>query len=358
MAGLEPGSVVCVTGSTGFIGSHVVEQLVRAGYRVRAVVRNPDDAEKNGPLLRFVAEGSVTLWRADLMEEGSFDAAFEGVDAVVHTAAVVELGRVGDPQREVVDPSVTGVSNVLQSVQRNSHSVRYFIHTSSVAAIHQRHRHGILLDETCWNDWATLASDPYGYAKTEAEKLVWEFAKKHARKIRVRALNPCVVLGPVKTKAHTKSSTIFLRESIYNNPVPPIWACYVDVRDVGLAHVRALQLVTDEPHRFVLASDSPSMQASELGAIAQRELPQYQLRTPPKYSPMIIWLLVILSYIPVFGRFVLNPLERSALTWRERLNNEKAKRMLKLKFRPLSETCRDGVISIIEGGYVKPKPRN
>jgi nucleoside-diphosphate-sugar epimerase len=244
---------------------------------------------------------------------------------------------------------------VLNSVA-NSPSIKTLVHTSSIAAIQNRGSHKIF-DESSWNTWATLETDPYGFAKTEAEQLVWEWAKQNRSGVKIRIMNPTVVLGPVQTKAHTKSSTVFFREAVYGNSVEPFWATTVDVRDVALAHVRALELDQDAPHRFLLANDSAAICMSQIGGIAQSELPEFKLQTPPKYSPMVVWLLVLLSLIPVIGKFFLTDLQRSALTYREKVSNKKSKTMLKMKYRPLSETVKDGVQSVIDGGYVKPKRR-
>jgi hypothetical protein len=75
------------------------------------------------------------------------------------------------------------------------------------------------------------------------------------------------------------------------------------------------------------------------------------------YSPFFVWLLVLLSMLPLIGGFILNNLERSALTWREKLSNKKAKTMLKIRFRPLNQTVKDGVQSVIDQGFAKPKLR-
>ncbi len=377
--------VVAVTGASGYIGSFVTTALRDAGYLVRACVRDPANKEKVGHLQGL--EG-VELFAADLFAEGSYAKAFDGADAVVHCAAVVEIARVKvreqsvaacdrkmtaffqDAQREVVDPSVKGVTNVLACL---GPSVRTFVHTSSIAAIHQRDKTGNVLTEADWNDWATLDRDPYGFAKTQAEKVVWEWAKQHSGRVAVRVINPSVVLGPVQCKLHTKarrvvlvfffslfaqSSTVFCREAVYGNKVVPMLASYVDVRDVARAHVLALELPREGDsgvQRFIVTSDAPAFRASEIGAIAQAQLPQYVLRTPPRYPPWLVWLLVLLSY--VFGSLVLSPMERSGLTWHEELSNKKAKAVLGLRFRPVEETIRDGVQSVIDGGYAKPKTR-
>ena len=261
--------------------------------------------------------------------------------------------------KTVLRASVEGVGNVLNAISKNS-SIQTFVHISSEAAVHRRQcRTGTTFSEADWNDWATMSNDPYGYAKTEAEKLVWEFSKNCPARLRIRILNPCVIIGPVMAKRHTKASAVFLREAIYNNSVAPAYVKFVDVRDVAVAAQKALELQTAETHRFLLAADAPAMRLSDLGDIAQRQLPQYQLRTPARFSPVFVWILVLISSVlyalPLVGRFFLGPLERSTLIWREELATGKAKRMLGVRFRPIEDTVKEGVESMIDQGFVKPK---
>ena len=80
-----PGAAVCVTGATGFIALHLVEQLLSAGYRVRAAVRS-DDPAKLAPLQALAPLGDLEVVSGcDLMVEGSFDAAVADVDVCFHT---------------------------------------------------------------------------------------------------------------------------------------------------------------------------------------------------------------------------------------------------------------------------------
>ncbi len=126
------------------------------------------------------------------------------------------------------------------------------------------------------------------------------------------------------------------------------------------------------------------MRPSDLGRIAQEQLPQYRLATPPKYPAWLVQLLLLLSWLPIIGQFILSPLNRNALvsaaaclfacvrvclvfcrltcptppqTWKDKLDTSKAKKELGITFRPLAVTVKDGVMSVIDGGYAKPKRR-
>jgi uncharacterized protein YbjT (DUF2867 family) len=71
---------VLVTGGSGFVASHLVQQLLERGYRVHATVRSVANTAKMAPLqaMRDRFPGSLELFEADLLAEGSFDQAMDG----------------------------------------------------------------------------------------------------------------------------------------------------------------------------------------------------------------------------------------------------------------------------------------
>lgn len=85
-------TTVCVTGATGYLASSLVKSLLDKGYTVHATVRDPENKAKVGHLLNIPEAGEkLKLFRADLLEEGSFEAAFDGCDGVFHVASPVDF---------------------------------------------------------------------------------------------------------------------------------------------------------------------------------------------------------------------------------------------------------------------------
>ncbi|HJQ91161.1 MAG TPA: NAD-dependent epimerase/dehydratase family protein, partial [Acidimicrobiia bacterium] len=123
-------SPVLVTGASGFIGSHIVQQLLEGGYRVRGTVRNPVKTRAEGHLTGLSgADERLELFAADLLTQGAFDDAVRDCEYVIHTASPYAID-VADPQRDLVDPAVRGTISVLESC-REIDSMRRVVLTSS-----------------------------------------------------------------------------------------------------------------------------------------------------------------------------------------------------------------------------------
>ncbi|XP_010511583.1 PREDICTED: cinnamoyl-CoA reductase 1 [Camelina sativa] len=250
------GKVVCVTGAAGYIASWIVKLLLLRRYTVRATVRNPLDTKKTKHLLQLDgASERLKLFKADLMEEGSFDEAIEGCDGVFHTASPV-LFNVTDPQTELIDPAVNGTLNVLKTCAKSS-SVKRVILTSSTASTGSPDPN-VLVDETVFND-ASLCyqmKEWYAYSKILAEETGCRFAKENG--IDLVVMNPGNVIGPVMQPTLNYSIKVIV--DLMNGKIP-VYSCYyrfVDVRDVSLAHIKAFE-VPSASGRYIIVDPDVSM---------------------------------------------------------------------------------------------------
>ncbi|KAK1374584.1 Tetraketide alpha-pyrone reductase 2 [Heracleum sosnowskyi] len=233
----------CVTGGTGFIAAYLVKSLLEKGHVVRTTVRDPDDIDKIGYLWEFDgARERLKIMKADLMIEGSFDQAIEGVDGVFHTASPVLVPYDNNIQATLIDPCIKGTTNVLGSCKKSS-SVKRVVLTSSCSSI--RYRDDVqqisLLNESHWSDTDYCKRHHlwYAYAKTVAEKDAWRTAKENG--IDLVVVNPSFVVGPLLSPQPT--STLHVILSIIKGQMeeyPNTRVGFVHINDVVAAHILAM----------------------------------------------------------------------------------------------------------------------
>ncbi len=146
---------VLVTGATGFLGHSLVDQLVAAGYTVRALVRESSDT-------RHLRELGAELSVGDVRQAEPVNAAVEGCAYVVHAAGLFRLW--GDA-RDFERTNVEGTAYVLEAAAR--HAIRKLIHVST-AAVAGQPRPGEVIDENT----PCRPVDPYQRSKLDGENLV------------------------------------------------------------------------------------------------------------------------------------------------------------------------------------------
>jgi nucleoside-diphosphate-sugar epimerase len=222
-------ATVAVTGASGFIGSHVCQNLVQHGYHVRACVRDKHNVEKTQHLVAMNTNmkdssgenlgGSLELFEADMMIEGSYDAAFDGCEAVFHVAGNFGTDRrwldatnvpgrappidevLGEAaaaaasttaltksyDQGVYDSYTVSMKLILDSIAR-SKTVKRLIFTSSGCA-------GSVISEVDNDDDYSINDNAYGKGKVECEKLIYAFGQQHG--IICCSSCPAHVLGPI-----------------------------------------------------------------------------------------------------------------------------------------------------------------
>ncbi|KAL3527125.1 hypothetical protein ACH5RR_011781 [Cinchona calisaya] len=202
MEGDAPAAVakgtVCVTGAAGFIGSWLVMRLLERGYVVRATVRDPGNMKKVKHLLELPkASTHLTLWKADMTEEGSFDEAIQGCEGVFHVATPMDFES-KDPENEVIKPTIDGVLSIIRSCVK-AKSVKRLVYTSSAGTVNVQEQQQPVYDETNWSDLDFIYSKKmtgwmYFVSKLLAEKQAWEAAKEN--NIDFISIIPTLVVGP------------------------------------------------------------------------------------------------------------------------------------------------------------------
>jgi len=243
---------VLVTGATGYIGLHCIQQLLDQGYAVNGSLRS---LERKDEIFESLESNNTStehlkLFSFNLNEDDGWDEGMEGCDYLIHVASPIALERKSEDF--FVKPAVAGVKRALKFAKK--HNIKKVILTSSVAAIY----HGIQLkeyyDESDWSDPENPNIDHYSKSKTLAEKAAWDFIEAEGKPFEFSVINPALVIGPSLSNDLGESNKAIQMVATGKMPVAvPLQFGYVDVRDVAAAHILAMQKTESDGERFALA---------------------------------------------------------------------------------------------------------
>jgi nucleoside-diphosphate-sugar epimerase len=232
--------MVLVTGGTGFLGSYIIKQLVEKGYAVRAIRRS-------SKLPFWISKeilDAVEWIDGDVLDVVALQDAMEGVDTVIHAAAVVSFAR--KDRKDMYQVNVEGTANVVNmALEKN---VRRLIHISSVAALGRTTNGGHVNEEKKWEE--SKANTHYGKSKFKAELQVWRGINEGLEAV---ILNPSTILG--YGDWHSSSCAIF--KNVYKEFkwYSPGINGFVDVEDVAKAAIILMESNISE-QRFIISGDS------------------------------------------------------------------------------------------------------
>ena len=231
----------------------------------------------------------------DIAVEGAFDDAvkIEDLHAVIHTASPVQF-NVTDVQKDLLDPAIIGTTGILKAIKKNAPSVRSVVITSSFAAIvdHSKgYNPGYTYSEEDWNPITheeALKSPSHGYqaSKTLAEKAAWSFVEKEKPNFTLSTINPPLVFGPIVHYLNSLDALNSSNERLRNivqgkskKQIPETGVfLWVDVRDVALAHARALEVPEAAGKRFFLTNGH--FNNKELVEIIRKNFLEYAKELP------------------------------------------------------------------------------
>lgn len=253
VADVQPlsGRTVAVTGATGFLGSHLAQELARQGARVVGVVRTP----AKGAWLEDVG---VSFRAADLADLRSLTAAFDGANCVVANAALSPGRRLHD-ESAFVETNVRGTENTLRAASEAG--VKRVILISTVAVYRTRLFHSVredgeLLDpERPRFDINQLTTNKlYSRTKALAERRAWELAA--SLDLQLTALRPGPIYGPRDGKMTARYAT-WMESAV--RFVPTVRIPHVHAGDVAVAVAGAVQNVASAGRAFNVTGEPVSL---------------------------------------------------------------------------------------------------
>ena len=237
--------MVLVTGGTGFLGSYIIKELAEKNYSIRAIRRSTSK-------LPFYISPNIfekVQWvEGDILDTVSLEDAMDGVDMVIHSAAIISFYK--EDRVEMYRVNTTGTANVVNiALEKN---ISRFVHVSSVAALGRTKMNSDVSEEKKWQ--GNKNNTHYAISKYKGEMEVWRGVGEGLNAV---IINPSTVLG--YGDWNTSSCRIF--KTVYDGF--PWYSTgvngFVDIEDVAKVAVILLGNNISE-QRFIINADNWSFQ--------------------------------------------------------------------------------------------------
>jgi nucleoside-diphosphate-sugar epimerase len=256
---------VFVTGGTGFIGGEVVRQLRARGDEVVCLVRNPEKGQKVSDLGCRIAAG-------DLSDERAIREGMAGCDAVIHAAAVYEVGIPVKDRPAMEEANVGGTERVLGAALELKIPKVVYVSTVGIGQTH-----GKVVDESF--------EAPEGPFTSCYEQTKWE-AHRVAKRLTGEGL-PCVIVqpggvyGPGDTSSIGELLNQFFAGKLPLLPFPDLGICLAHVEDTAAGIVLALDKGTPG-ETYIIAGPKATMReaVNVVADVSGRKAPKRALPTP------------------------------------------------------------------------------
>jgi dihydroflavonol-4-reductase len=319
--------MVLITGITGLVGSFTARRFLEAGYQVAGLKRQNSDLS----LLQGI-ENQITWHEGDVLDILSLEDAMQGIDLVVHAAAIVSFAP--KDQERMLKTNVEGTTNVVNICLDSK--VKKLCFVSSVAALGRKtpneHTQESIIQI---NEKATWEESPLNsnYAKTKylAEMEVW---RGQSEGLATVIVNPSIILGEADW---TKSSTQLLKYAYDEHSFYPQGNLnYVDVEDlVSIIYQLTTSEISNE--RYVVSAGEITYKEF-LTKVAQKFNKKPPQKLLNKSLTGIIWRLEALrSFFTGKAPLITKETALSSSHSFE-YQNEKVKKALNFSFKSLDES--------------------
>jgi dihydroflavonol-4-reductase len=210
---------VFVTGATGFIGGEVARQLRQRGDEVVALVRSPGKAAK-------LTQLGCELVAGDLSDETALRKGMAGCDAVIHAAAIYEVGIPAKQRPTMWEANVAGTERVMKAALEAQISRVVYVSTVGIFG----NTHGRVVDESYKNPETDFTSY-YEETKLEAHKVVGRMVAE--QDLPAVTVQPGGVYGPGDTSQVADLLEQFFAGKLPLLPFPELGICMTHVEDIA-----------------------------------------------------------------------------------------------------------------------------
>ncbi len=243
---------VLVTGSDGFIGSHLTEELVKKGYQVKAFVYYnsfnnwgwldmlPKDVMKN-----------IEVFQGDIRDPNGVDQAMKDVDTVFHLAALIAIPFSYHSPDTYVDTNIKGTLNVLQAARKLETKRVLVTSTSEVYGTAQY----VPIDE----EHPFQGQSPYSATKIGADRLAESFYRSFGL--------PVTIVRPFNTYGPRQSA-----RAVIPTIITQLLAGETEIKLGSLTPTRDFNYVKDTVNGFISIYESDKIVGEEINIATQKEI--------------------------------------------------------------------------------------
>lgn len=275
---------VFVTGGTGFLGSHLLEHLIKLDdVKIKSLYRSEKSLNALFSDVEAIKNSKKIDWvKGDLFSK---DLSLDDIDVVYHLAGFVGYQ---EEDREMMEKvNVDGTRNLLNKVVASNKKPK-FIHLSSVVAVGAGFNQDMILNE---KSKYNVSEFNLGYFETKkkAEDIVFSYAKEHD--FFAVCLNPSTIYGPRDMKKSSRKGQLSMARGRLNF-YPEGGVSIVHVKDVCESLLKAPDIgVSGE--RYILSGDNITIYK------LLKEIADLTKHKPPKFK-LSKWLLLSLGFIGTF----------------------------------------------------------
>jgi nucleoside-diphosphate-sugar epimerase len=323
---------ILLTGGTGFLGAHILFDLLKNGYAVYALRRSSSSCQWTRRIFEYRGDQNESLFKrivwvdGDVLDYESMYKQLEGIDAVVHAAAIVSFNPM--KRKVMIRENQDAAANVVEACL--ARKVKMLCHISSVAALGAPVQ-GEVVNESCMLS-SFEGKNAYGIAKYRAEM---QIRRGSEIGLPVTILNPVIILGPGNWNS---GSPKFFSYIANRNPFYTLGGeGFVDVRDVSAMVIESIENPQCLGESFVLCAENLSYK-DLFRKIAQALNVRAPYIRPPQFLLGVLALIMERISIwkgmePAISRDSIGSAKRCSF-----YDGSKMERLTSLRYRSLDET--------------------
>ena len=339
------GKKILVTGASGSLGSQIIFLLHQRGLQPIAHIRESSDT-------KYIDRMGLEKRVADLRRKDQMAAIMEGIDYVIHTAALVNFRQ--DRLTQFAGTNTIAALDLFQAASKAG--VKRFLQVSTIAAIGAIKRKENLTEllDLYSNEQTEFNLDhlriPYIMTKRAAETELLNAMKNSKTELVI--VNPSIILAPSQTESDRERALRMFGKFIF--PDIPIRMNMVDLRDVAPGVISALQLGVNG-ERYILGGDNISVKEFALSASAEIGKIPHLVRIPRKVYDVTSKMSEMWAKLTGKSKITYYPDMVKLLDYDWAFSSKKAHDAFGYNWRSIHISLNDLVTGNMVGTYMKPE---